>query len=352
MIESIFCLSLAAFLVWMLTPLIRWLGLRFGVVDHPNHRKVHYEPIPCAGGVAIYLSFFGSIGITFLVNPLLFQAIGQDIINLAVAGVLILTVGIYDDLKDIGGRPKLYAQTVIVLIAISLGFRITALPNPFGGVIQLGWWGLPITLFWFLGFINAMNLIDGLDGLAGGICAITATVLLLTSLFSGNVPLSIMMAALAGATLSFLRFNFSKRRKTFLGDNGSMLLGFLLASLSITGFHKGVVFSTMVVAALCLGVPIYDTALAISRRLKKGIHIFTPDKEHIHHKFLSGGISPRETVLIIYGITVIMALAALYLVSFRNIYWVVIVIFSGIFAGLIKRRWWLDKLRNFRQRIR
>lgn len=349
MIASLFCLLLAWLLVWFLAPLTRWLGFRFGILDHPNHRKIHQEPIPCSGGIAIYLAFFGSLSLVLSINPNLYQEIGPRIIELSFIGALLLLLGIYDDRKNISAHWKLLAQIVILLIAMSLGFRIDILTNPFGGAFYLGWFSIPLTLFWFLGFINAMNLIDGLDGLSTGITAIVSLTLLLASIVFGDAGFSILMAGLAGATLSFLRFNFSHKRKIFLGDNGSMLLGFLLAGAAIIGAHKGTVFSVLLITILCLGVPIYDTASAIVRRLKRRVHIFSPDKEHVHHRFLKNGLTQVETALIIYGMTLLLGTIGLILTFGRNKMVALIIVISGMLIFLKKREWWFDRLKRVRE---
>ncbi|MBU0567440.1 undecaprenyl/decaprenyl-phosphate alpha-N-acetylglucosaminyl 1-phosphate transferase [bacterium] len=294
--EIIFPLFLSGFLVWILTPLARRLGFRFGILDYSDHKA-----IPCTGGVAIYASFFGSI---ILISPCL--SLSKDLVSLTIGGTLLLGLGIYDDRKGLTALKKLFAQSAISLIVILLGLKITALAK-----IQLGWAGFPISLLWFLGFINAINLIDGLDGLASGITAITTLVLLL---LSPSPEFLILVAALAGATLFFLRFNLSKKRKIFLGDNGSMLLGFLLAGLSIVGSHKGRAFDILAITLICLGVPICDTALAILRRRKKKVSIFSRDKEHIHHQLLNKGMSQKEALLLIYGITLVVAVIGLCLI--------------------------------------
>lgn len=300
--EIIFFLFLAGLLVWILTPLARRLGFRFGILDYSNHKA-----IPCTGGVAIYASFFGSIILSACISSNLPQALSKDLVNLVIGGTLLLGLGIYDDRKGLTALKKLFAQGMISLIVILLGLKIAIL-----GKIQLGWIGLPISLLWFLGFINAVNLIDGLDGLASGITAITALVLLLVS---PSPEFSILVAALAGAMLFFIRFNLSEKRKIFLGDNGSMLLGFLLAGLSIIGSRKGRAFNILLIALICLGVPICDTALAILRRRKKRVSIFSRDKEHIHHQLLNRGMSQKEVLLLICGITLAMAVIGLCLIG-------------------------------------
>lgn len=353
MSNSLFALVLAWLLVWIFSPVTRWLGFRLGIVDHPNQRKIHKEMIPSSGGIAIYIAFFLSLFLFFVLSffvfsfvPNLYEEIGTKVIMLAFLGAIMLILGVYDDRKDIAAHWKLFGQMATSLVAICLGFKIETLPNPFGGVFHLGWLTVPLTLFWFLGFMNSMNLIDGLDGLASGIVSITSLILLLVALGSGDVAFAILMAVLAGATLSFLRFNLSQKRKIFLGDNGSMLLGFLLASTTLIGSHNGATFGVLIVTVLCLGVPICDTAMAIIRRIKRRAPIFFPDHEHIHHRLLGAGLNQKEVVLILLGITLGLGFTALLVTIFHNIGAAAIIVVSGSVVIVAKRKWWLDKLKR------
>jgi UDP-GlcNAc:undecaprenyl-phosphate GlcNAc-1-phosphate transferase len=346
MIESLLSLMVALLLVWISMPLTRWLGNRFGIVDSPNPRKMHQQAIPCSGGVAIYLAFFMTLFFLLSISPQLYQEVGPRIIIMSSLGALLLLLGIYDDKKNIGACWKLLGQAVICLMAIWLGFRIDILSNPFGGAFHLGWLAIPVTLFWFLGFINAMNLIDGLDGLATGIVAITSLVVLAMALVSGSISFAVLLAALAGASLSFLRINLSQKGKVFLGDNGSMLLGFLLASLAIIGSRKGLVFNVLIITVLCLGVPVYDTATAIARRLRRGLNIFSPDKEHVHHRLLGYGFDKRKAVLLLFGITLGLGLIGIALTFSRNTGATAILVASGSIIAFIKRKWWISLLRR------
>jgi UDP-GlcNAc:undecaprenyl-phosphate GlcNAc-1-phosphate transferase len=201
----------------------------------------------------------------------------------------------------------------------------------------LGGFSVPLTLLWFLGFINAVNLIDGLDGLASGIVAITSLILIASGLISKNVYFSILAASLLGATISFLRANISNKSKIFLGDNGSMLLGFLLAAIGIMGSHKGAVFSSLLITLFCFGVPIYDTASSIIRRRNRGSSIFHPDKDHIHHQLLRNGLSERKTLLLLYALTFMFGVIGLAITSLHNIGVTSIIVASGVVVTLVKR---------------
>ncbi len=346
--ECLFCLFSAGILTWFLTPFVRWLGIKFGIIDHPDHRKVHQEVVPCSGGLGIYLGFFGSLLLALWARFIPDQQ-RDTIVNLSFISALLVLLGIHDDKRGVSPYKKFLGQVIIVLGAIGFGLRINRFTNPFGGTFDLGWLGIPITLFWFLGFINTINLIDGLDGLSSGIVAITSLTLLLISFFFGDIVFSIMIAALAGTTLSFLRFNLFHKKKIFLGDNGSMLLGLLLGSIAIIGSREGAVFGVLLITLLCLGIPIYDTATAISRRLKKGVPVFSPDDEHLHHRLLKDGISQREAVFVLYGVTFILGLIGLFSIFSHDPRVAAIIIASGLVVFLIERKWWLDKLRCFRK---
>ncbi len=287
---SLIGFSLAFLFCFLLVPLVRRLGFKIKVVDLPNYRKIHNDVIPCTGGTSIYAAFFVTIGLLLLFSPLIYLLEMKKLAGLFIASTLVVLLGIYDDKRHIKAVYKLTGQIVIILIAFSFGLKINSISLSTFGVdtIQFGWMSLIITLFWFLGFINAINLIDGLNGLASGIVFITSSTLFIVAVSMGDITLGILSASLAGATLAFLRFNFIEE-KIFLGDNGSMLLGFLIATLPIIGTipYKSATMGIFLTTLVCMGVPIYDTAWAIIRRLKDKKSIFKADKNHIHHLLLA-----------------------------------------------------------------
>jgi len=303
MLISLLGFIIGFILCFCLVPFARKIGFRMGIVDLPNYRKIHFKPTPCSGGLAIYFAFFLSLGIMyfFFLPKDIFRL--KDIMGLFVGSTLLLGLGIYDDIRQIRARIKFVWQIVIAIIVIFLGLKINTLFS-----FPLGWLAIPVSLFWFVGFINTINLIDGLDGLACGIVFIISLVLFGFALFFNDAPLSILSGCLCGTTLIFLYFNFRKE-KIFLGDNGSMLLGFLIASIPILSINtlRGNIFDISAVTFLCAGVPILDVVLAIIRRLKNKVPIFKADQGHIHHRLLDKGIDHRQVVVILYAITLLLA---------------------------------------------
>ncbi|MBI4753002.1 undecaprenyl/decaprenyl-phosphate alpha-N-acetylglucosaminyl 1-phosphate transferase [Candidatus Desantisbacteria bacterium] len=302
MLISLLGFIIGLILCFCLVPLARRIGFRMNIVDLPNYRKIHTDPTPCSGGLAIYFAFFLSLGIMYLffLPKDIFRL--KDIMGIFVGSTLLLGLGIYDDTRQLRARVKFIWQVAIAIIVISLGLKINTLFS-----LPLGWLAIPISLFWFIGFINTINLIDGLDGLASGIVFIISLTLLGFALFFNDAPLSILTGCLCGTTLIFLYFNFRKE-KIFLGDNGSMLLGFLIAGIPILSVNtlKGAIFDIYAITFLCAGVPILDVVLAIIRRVKNKVPIFKADQGHIHHRLLDKGIDHRQVVVILYAITLIL----------------------------------------------
>jgi UDP-GlcNAc:undecaprenyl-phosphate GlcNAc-1-phosphate transferase len=225
---------------------------------------------------------------------------------------LILALGIYDDIKGANAGKKLTVQTIAALILFFFGFEIQTISNPFGSPIHLGWLSLPATVFWLVGLSNAFNLIDGIDGLASGVAFFATSALLAVALFLGNILPSLFTAALAGATLGFLRYNFNPA-KIFMGDSGSLFLGFTIAAISIHGSAKAHAAVAILIPIVALGLPIMDTLLAIGRRVYRGLPIPTADREHIHHKLIKYGFSHRRAALILYSFCVVLSSLAILL---------------------------------------
>lgn len=292
----------------ILTPLVRRLSLRIGAVDDPNARRVNRVPMPTMGGVAIFVAFN-------LTNFLLLRdqyPIGQ-LIALFLAQCLIIITGILDDIFELSPRQKIVGITLAALVVYFVAnIKMTTLTLPFIGVVPLGWFSLPITLIWILAITNAVNLIDGLDGLATGVAIIALTTSALTGYFFLNVTstfISIMMATLVAALLGFLPYNFHPA-KIYLGDTGSLFIGFMISVFALYGL-KNATFITLIIPVIILGVPITDTVYAILRRLLNKRPISQADKHHLHHRLMQMGLSHRQTVLVIYGIALIFSFIAL-----------------------------------------
>jgi UDP-GlcNAc:undecaprenyl-phosphate GlcNAc-1-phosphate transferase len=306
----------------ILTPLlIRWARRR-GFYDAPGTRKIHARPVPRLGGIAIAIAFFVPVSVLLMLDAgasTVLRRAGDHVMGMYIGGALILALGLYDDLKGTGAPQKLAVQLLIALLMYAMGYQIEAISNPFGGgSISLGILACPITVLWFIGVINAVNLIDGLDGLAAGLAFIAVTTLFAIAIMDGKDLAAIFCASLGGALLGFLFFNFNPAR-IFMGDTGSLFLGFILACFSITTSSKGPTTVALVVPALALGLPIMDTMLAMGRRIQAGRSPFSSDREHIHHKLLHAGLSHRQAVLILYGVAGVLGASALMVRASNNL---------------------------------
>jgi UDP-GlcNAc:undecaprenyl-phosphate/decaprenyl-phosphate GlcNAc-1-phosphate transferase len=300
----------------ILTPIVRRLAHRFGLLDHAlSPRKIHGRPVPRLGGIAIVIAFYAPlVGLLFFHSDVggMFVADRNHAIGLFVGGLAIALLGLYDDLRGAGAARKFIVQFLIAGFLYRLGFRIEALANPFGDPIALGWISLPFTLLWMVGVVNALNLIDGLDGLAGGVAFVAVTITFLVSLQRGHPLMMLFSAALAGSIVGFLFYNFNPA-SIFMGDTGSMFLGFVLAATAVETNQKASTAVAVIIPTVALGLPIMDTLLAIGRRAWRGRPLFQADKEHIHHRLMARGLSHRQAVLVLYGFCVLLGLAALLL---------------------------------------
>jgi UDP-GlcNAc:undecaprenyl-phosphate/decaprenyl-phosphate GlcNAc-1-phosphate transferase len=293
-----------------LTPLVRRLALRLQTVDAPNHRRVNAKPVPRGGGIAVAASFLAVSVVTLVVNDriqivnLPFTISPQELAGLFLGGAVATAIGFLDDYFQLRARWQLLGQVAVALLAIGAGITVTYLNNPFGpGTIVLeGPFAAGFTMVWIIGMINSINFIDGLDGLSTGIAFIAAVTLGLISLTAtiSQPFVAILCFVLAGSLFGFLRWNFHPAT-IFIGTSGVMFVGYTLAVLAVLGTAK------VAIAVLVLGVPIIDTFWIIVRRLATGSSPFTPDRGHIHHRLLDLGLSHANTVLVIYGICVLLA---------------------------------------------
>jgi UDP-GlcNAc:undecaprenyl-phosphate GlcNAc-1-phosphate transferase len=316
----------AAIIAFLLTPLIRALVRRRGIVDTPNHRRVNTTPVPRGGGIAVVVAFMAVGGGLVLFN----EDIGPmpaprgipsgDLLALFLGGVVAAAIGVADDLFDLRARWQLLGQVALAALAVAFGVGVDAINNPFGpGPIRfVAPFAMAFTIVWIVGMINSINFIDGLDGLSTGIAFIAALTLGVLSLTTqvgpaGQPFVAVLCVVLAGALLGFLRFNFQPA-SIFTGTAGVMFMGYTLAILSIIGAAK------VVVAVLVLGVPIIDTFWVIVRRLLAGRSPFTPDRGHIHHRLLDLGLGHRGTVLLIYAICASLGIMSLLVSTATQIY--------------------------------
>jgi UDP-GlcNAc:undecaprenyl-phosphate GlcNAc-1-phosphate transferase len=304
----------------VLTPIVRRLAHRFGALDHArSSRKIHGKPIPRLGGVAIVVAFYAPlVGLLLFQTKLgeLFVAEHDHVVGLFGGGIAIALLGLYDDFRGANAWKKFAIQFGVAGFLYWLGFRIQDIANPFGEPIPLGWVSLPFTMLWIVGVVNAMNLIDGLDGLAGGVALVAVVTTFLISVQRGHPLMMLFSSALAGAILGFLFYNFNPA-SIFMGDTGSMFLGFVLAATALQTNQKSSTAAAILIPAIALGLPIMDTLLAIGRRALRGRPLFQADKEHIHHRLMAMGLSHRQTVLVLYGFCLLLGTGAL-LLTYTN----------------------------------
>jgi UDP-GlcNAc:undecaprenyl-phosphate GlcNAc-1-phosphate transferase len=330
-------LGIVSFIVAMgvtsvVTPWVIRLAARLGAMDIPGGRKTHAQPMPRIGGVAIYLGFiFGLVTAAFLtgvlINPPQVEVYWQGAV---VGATAIFVVGLIDDLWQISYRWKFAAQVACAVFVWYYGFRIEVISSLFGDAFELGWLSLPATVFWIVAITNAVNLLDGLDGLAAGTALITTSAIAVIGFATNTLGVTAVAVVLAGALLGFLRYNFNPAR-IFLGDSGSMFLGFVLAVATLRGSQKLPTTVIVLVPLLVLALPLIDTTMAVVRRLYRVTarsrrstasirymaanvnQVFLPDRDHIHHRLIDTGLSHRRTVLMLYGLALAGACVALVL---------------------------------------
>lgn len=328
-------LGIPAVLSFLVTPLVVRFARGIGAIDRPNERKVHTTPMPRLGGLAIYISFMLSIAIIIWCEPtmhLISSLKPERWLMLAASLVIVLCLGIWDDIRPLSPRSKVLVQITAATIVYLAGYRVSSITDPLGeGILNLGMLDYPATVLWIIGITNAFNLIDGLDGLAAGVAVISSLTIFGVSYLKYDMSTAIVALALTGAVLGFLRYNFNPA-KIFLGDSGSLLLGFTIAVLSMQSSTKGTTAFAILVPVIALGLPIMETLLSMVRRLLRGllpsdVHvksflkkldaIFLPDNAHIHHRLIQRGFSHRNAVLFLYLVSCGFGLGA-FLVTFAN----------------------------------
>lgn len=284
----------------LITPLVKKLAFKIGATDQPNARKVHTGQMARMGGLAIYIAFLAGV--------LILRPENETYFYILIAGTIVIATGVLDDIYELTAKVKFSTQIVAAVIVIIGGVQVTFINLPFGGELELGIFSIPITLLWIVGVTNAINLIDGLDGLSAGVSAIVLTTISVLAILQNDIFIVALSIALLGGTLGFLVYNFHPA-KIFMGDAGALFLGFMIAVIALMGFKNVTVFS-LIVPALILAVPISDTFFAIIRRIVHKQSLSAPDKSHLHHCLLRLGYSHRETVLIIYCISAVCSISA------------------------------------------
>ncbi len=300
-----------------LTPLFRDIAVRLKIVDAPdNHRKLHTRPIPRIGGIAIVLSYLGSfLFLTLISRGSILSAPGVRILALQIlpAGAVVFATGLIDDVFGLKPWQKLAGQLMAAGLACAAGVRITGIAGHAGQ----DWWSVPLTIAWLLGCTNAFNLIDGIDGLAAGVGLLASCTTLLAAILQGNVGLAIATVPLIGCLLGFLRYNFSPA-SIFLGDSGSLSIGFLLGLYAALWSQKSATLIGMLAPMMALALPLLDVFLSVTRRFLGNQPIFGADRGHIHHRLLARGLAPRATAWVLYGVCGIAAVLSLLQGMFYN----------------------------------
>jgi len=356
-VESAAAIGLTTFIISAIVSALATLGVirvapRIGALDQPGPRKVHTRPIPRLGGVGVFLGFAAGVAVAAQMSGRAFAPSHVTVswITLAACAFAMFAMGLVDDIRGLGFKIKFLVQIAAAIAVWSGGFRIEILTHPLGvETIDLGMLSLPVTILWIVGITNAINLIDGLDGLAAGTALIMTGAVAGIAQVTGHLGVVAVSVALVGALLGFLLFNFNPAR-VFLGDSGSMFLGFVLAVASIRGSQKGSTAVAVLAPLLVLGLPILDTSLAVLRRLvrlssqpgtgrgrlvhvaKNLQYLFLPDRGHIHHRLLDLGVGHRGSVLTLYVFVAGLAGAALATVAFNSV--LVAVVLVGSLAVL------------------
>ncbi|WP_442333461.1 glycosyltransferase family 4 protein [Bavariicoccus seileri] len=319
------CFIMAA----ILTPIIRSIALRVGAVDNPNARRINKYPMPSMGGLAIYIPFM--IGMWFLFRPAIPTAY---LMTLTLSSAIVIFTGIIDDIFELKPWQKSIGIVLAAIIfALGSEVRLAFIKVPFIGIIHFGWWAIPLTILWIFAITNAINLIDGLDGLATGLSIISLTTIGITAFFflpPDSTYVQIAIFLLVASAAGFIPYNFYPA-KIYLGDTGALFLGFMLAILSLNGLKNTTVIS-LITPLLILGVPITDTIYAIVRRSSNHKSILSPDKMHLHHRLLSLGFTHRGAVMLIYALAMIFSFIAL---LYRYAYGVGLVLLTiGLLIGV------------------
>jgi UDP-GlcNAc:undecaprenyl-phosphate/decaprenyl-phosphate GlcNAc-1-phosphate transferase len=342
------CLTVAFFAIFFLSLLLSFVLTRWvrdaatarGLVTLPsNERHLHSTPLPRLGGVAIFLSFsLSMVAVVAMAShiPHLKEAFSQKtLLTILLPASLVFLLGVYDDLRSVGPYFKFAVQAVAATMLFMGGLQILDLPVIFGSH-HLPWFvGLPLTILWVLAITNAFNLIDGLDGLAAGSALFSTLVAFVVALLSGQSLVTVMAIALAGAILGFLRYNFNPAT-IFLGDSGSLFIGFLLSALALEGAQKAPTIVAVAIPVVSFGLPILETSLSILRRWISGRPVFTADREHIHHKLLQHGLTHRQVVIVLYAVSAVFALLSLFLLwpTGSSLGLVLAVVGTGIWIGV------------------
>ena len=305
--------------VLIATPFVIKFAIKFGAIDKPNERKVHETVMPRLGGLAIFIGvaagyFAGGV-------------YTEKVTAISVGAILIVILGMLDDKYELSAKKKFAGQIIVASLIVYSGLTVDFIALPYIGRFDLGLWSYPITIFWIVAFTNAINLIDGLDGLSSGISAIGIATIGIMAFLAGKEMILTLSLILLGSIIGFLVYNFHPA-KIFMGDTGALFLGYSISIISLLGLYKSVTLFSFIVPIIILGVPVFDTTFAIIRRVVNKKPISAPDKSHLHHRLLALGLSHRNTVLAIYAFGILFGVSALLLS--RSTLWQTIFIIFGL----------------------
>lgn len=310
------------------TPFARRLAVKFHAVDFPRSRGMNKEPVPRMGGIAIVLGFMSAAA---LLSPFVKELHSVQFIGFVAGALIIVCVGMLDDVYELGPKFKFFVQTVVGIIVVATGTKIDVIMWPFWEYIKP--FAAPITVVWIVGLINAVNLIDGLDGLAAGVTSIASICLMVLCIVSGSELAVVLTAALAGSCLGFLPRNFSPA-EVYMGDTGSTFLGYVLAVCSCIGVFKSYAILSILLSVLAMALPICDTIFAMVRRAVNHKPIMMADRGHLHHRLVDAGYTNKQAVIILYGLSAVSALIAV-LIAVRDIRATIVVFFFFIILMLM-----------------
>ena len=315
----------------VMTPQVKKFAETIGAMDVPkDERRVHNHPIPRMGGLAIFMGFLASI--------LIFSEMDTKIMGMLIGATIIVGMGAVDDIVNLNAWVKLSVQIVAALVVIRCGVVFDAITNPNvlsdTMTLPVGWLTIPLTLLWVVGCTNAVNLIDGLDGLAVGVSAISSVTMLIVSLFVSEPGVAVVLGALTGACLGFIPYNLNPA-KIFMGDVGSQFLGFVLACVSVMGLFKLHTVITFLVPVLAMAIPLADTVFAFFRRVIHGQSPFHADKGHFHHRLLAMGLTQKQAVAVLYGVSAVMGLVAVLLTGRDTLQRIICVVAAFIISLVV-----------------
>lgn len=320
-IPLLLSLGVAFVTAFATTPVVKIFAQKIAMDEPGEERRVHDHPIPRMGGLAIFLGF--------VISVILFADITKQVQGILIGCVIIVATGAVDDIRSLSAVLKLFLQLAAAIIAVAHGVVIEVVMNPnvFSETqhLVLGILSIPVTVIWIVGITNSVNFIDGLDGLACGVSVISSITMLVTALLVSESGVAVILAALTGACLGFIPYNFNPA-KIFMGDTGALLLGYVLATMSVVGLFKFYAIVTFAVPLLALAVPLMDTTFAFFRRILRGQNPMHPDRGHFHHRLIDMGLSQKQAVAVLYSVSAILGLIAVVLTTRSQIKFLLLII--------------------------